>query len=640
MPAQTVKIENLAQYGFYPDAKPQNLPANAFSYTRNWRFPEGNYAEVTPGYSDAFFYRSKNDFGNADTRITFMHTWALPDKNALSYYDSIGKTMWFIENDPYTDGVLELKMSQSSHESGYFTVIASGTPAAGEVIRNSNTQFQLGFSDSDAAQEWITAGVAGATLRIVDSEVTFAKSIFTLPTRSGSVITFSSINNLPAMDSDDNLLFYIGTDFQHANNVEHAWQATEAFGVPIYNNGEEAPWEFVDETSPYIKRLTNWPTGAKAKTITSFNAFLFALGYENSSAAVGSRGSSRTIAISDVITVPGTLPAWDFDSDTSYAQIFDLSLYTEGSLLTAHEFNNTLYIFTTSDIIAMNYDGEGAFSATVLPTGGGAMSPRSVTPIPNGFFVIGNGRMYTFDGSSYTPVGEGHWTQTWFDFRNDDRLDEIQAVYDDRSRSVWIKTPVSTSSQEMWIYNLDTGSIAVLDDHQEIGYLLHSGTGLPNFNLTWDRFLSDLEWDNIPQNSWNAFPGSAEGSYQNRLVSCGNRKFFVHDQGADFNGRTINAVLRKDGAKGGVSSHESFTISRVIPWLEAESGTMTSVRVGGMTTADKPVTWTPYRTWTSGTSEKLDFRKSVKWGSIEFLSQTSGVQLSGFEIDVVPQNRR
>ena len=188
--------------------------------------------------------------------------------------------------------------------------------------------------------------------------------------------------------------------------------------------------------------------------------------------------------------------------------------------------------------------------------------------------------------------------------------------------------------------NLDTGSMSILDDHQEIGYMRWSAEGVPAVSTTWDSFQSDIDWNEIPQESWNDFPFLALGDFRNRILSCGGREVFVHDFGQTYNGRAIDAVLQKEYIKGSENSYASFQMNAIIPWVDGNQGEIFEARVGEANTVTNPVNWTPYRTYTVGTTRKRNFRLRADWGAVGFRSQTSGTRLSGFEIDVGSINRR
>ena len=77
MPVQTIQVPNLGQYGQLPDVAPSNLPLNAATYARNFRFHEGDFAEVSAGYSNALASRNRTELGDENTDITFLYTWIL-----------------------------------------------------------------------------------------------------------------------------------------------------------------------------------------------------------------------------------------------------------------------------------------------------------------------------------------------------------------------------------------------------------------------------------------------------------------------------------------------------------------------------------------------------------------------------------
>ena len=634
----TSVIQGLGQAGFQPDVAPTNLPTNAFTHARNWLFNEANYAEVTQGYTNALSSRNLTVLGDENTEATFLYTWLLSNQNALAYYDGGNNQMKYIENNP-TQDLVEYNMSVRDAWSKDLVYSSDTTLTNGQFHITANSVI---ISDVDSTAILAAGDTTFARIELFDNRQLIADvQLASIATAVGQRVTVAGLDGLPQYFSDgETYSIRISTPVVHDTLADHTWNATDAFGVPIFTNRFEAPWVFVDEPIPNIATLTHWPTGAIARNVVKFNAFLIAIGYENETAAAGSQGNRRTLAISDVITVPGSLPLWDFSNADSFSQLFDLSLYSDGDIVSAYEANNLLYVNTTTDVVTLSYIGNGEFQATKLPYGTGVITDDASVPVPNGFFNIGNGRMYTHDGSSYTPVGEGVWVDSWFTTVFEDRLDEVQLIYDTRNKSVWIKTPVSETQQEIWILNLDSGAMSVLDDHQEVKYMLMSAEGLPAINTTWDTFPGNAEWDTLQFDSWNDFPSLLLGEFRNRILSVGGREVFVHDYGTTYNGRAITAILQKEFFRTSDSTYDSFSIDRVILWADGQEGDQIDVRIGGSDSTHIQPTYTPYLPYRLGTTRKLDFRKRVKWGAFTIRTATGGIRLSGLEINTTPRARR
>ena len=208
---------------------------------------------------------------------------------------------------------------------------------------------------------------------------------------------------------------------------------------------------------------------------------------------------------------------------------------------------------------------------------------------------------------------------------------------------MWIKTPVGADEQEIWIYNLENNTLSVLDDHNDINFFFYSPEGIPTIPVTWDNFDEDLPRGMIFDfDTWNDFPDVAGGAqYTNRMLSVGGRKIFIHDQGETFNGRAINAVLRREDLTLSGDTYSSSQINRMILWVSATTpGSMISARVGGSNAVNGALSWTGSRTLAVDTGEKLDFRKTVRWGSVEFTSMTPRQRLSGYELETTPSKGR
>ena len=633
-----------------PDIAPSLLPQTGFSYARNWRFNEGGQARVTDGYTNAFDTRGNNGdpfvIGDSSTELTFLYTWELSGENAVAVFDASAERMLFIENNS-EGGLSTYNMSVDNDVTYHQEWVNSTTPAANLFNVDANGALRMTFTTEEADRisdnDEITVGKEITIVDLTNNQPT-TDTIVASVNRTGD--TFLVTFDEPLDDSrfvvDIDYFLRFSDIYYHDSLATFKWEGSDALGVPIFNNEVETPWQFARNTQiPKLVPMEHFPEGGMTTALSSFGAVIVAIGYRNPEAVFGFQGGNRTIAISNPITDAGELPEWDFENLNSQSQIIDLSLYTDGILVSAFESQGRLIVNSTTDVIAITDNGDGTYSATKLEIGGGVLTKRTSVAIPNGFFNIGNGQFYTHDTNSYQSVGHGLYSDSWFSTVDIERLDEVQVVYDPRLRSVWIKTPTSSSAQQIWIINLENNNtLSVLDDHQEVKYLEWSAEGTPAETVVWDNFPVD-EWDEIPQNSWNEFPVIELGEYRNRILGCGQREVYVHDFGPTYNGRPINAILEKSYFKLGANdSYGTFQFDRIVPWVSGETGSMIDIRVGGAGSVGNPIANTPFRTYTIGTTEKLDFRRQAKWGSLTFQCSTSGVELSGVEVKVNSANRR
>ena len=648
MTSQTLNIGNFGEAGYLPDVAPSLLPQNGFSFSRNWRFNKGGHAEVSAGYTNAFDTRGNDGdpfiLGDENSDLTFLYTWELSNENAVAVYDATSKRMLFIENDSAT-GLSEYNLSVEN-VTQYSLEYTDGTPTTDQFTVNSNNELVIEFADVAAKDLALLSIVDGYEMSIVDTSRKHPISdvlVVGTPVELSNSLTVTLALGLNASDyiAGDSYFLRFAEILTHADEAEYRWEGTNALGIPVFNNEVEEPWEFVDAEIPFIRPMTNFPTGGLCKSLTSFGAVLVAVGYTNVTADAAFQGSDRVLAFSNPITTAGTFPLWDFSNADSEASIVDLSLFTDGVLQSGFETNNQLIINSTTDVISVTDTGGGSYDGTKLEIGGGVLTKRSSVAIANGFFSIGNGQFYIHDTNTYQSIGHGLYSDSWFSSIDEGRLSEVQVIYDPRTRSVWIKTPTSEVAQEIWVINLENNyTLDVLDDHQEIKYLEWSAEGTPAESTTWDSIPVDT-WEEVQQNSWNEFPVVELGDYRNRILGCGGREVYVHDFGPTYNGRAIDALLEKSYFKLGASdSYSTFQFDRVVPWVEGNTDAMIDIRVGKSNSLGSPITNTAFKTYTIGTSEKLDFRTQAKWGSITFRCQTSGVELSGVEITVNSASRR
>ena len=666
MPGQTITLGNFGQTGYVPDTAPNLLPESGFTYARNWRFEESGYATVTQGYTDALqtreAYGETFQLGNTNAKLTFLYTWELVDTNAIVVYDANSERLLLIENGS-DGGLYEHNLSVQDDLVATAQYTSGTTPGEGEFTTNGEGRLIVNFPTTVSASYQTLLSTQGVEVAWVDNggnKPTRDLIVVSAVASAGDILTVTFETPLEPS------FFIDGTDYEirvarrlfHDSLSEFRWQGTDALGIPIFNNTLEPPWELVQGVGDIGSRtisnhfkvdtLSNWPGEAVCETLNSFGSSLMAVGYERPGGPVGFQGSPRTLAISNTFDA-GTLPTWNFEDLASDASIFDLSLVTDGHLLSGYESNNRFIINSTTDVVAVIVEGQDEngrlrYNGTKLEVGGGTLTARTSIPIPNGFFCIGNGTFYIHDTTSYTEIGHGLYSRSWFDTLDVARLEEVQVVYDSRTRNIWIKTPVGDTEQQIWILDVENNyTLSVLDDHQEINFLEWSAEGTPARSESWDTITSNM-WDTLEENSWNDFPVTELGEYRNRMLSCGNNKVFVHDFGQTFNGRTINAVLEKEYFKlAAQDSYSTFQIDRVIPWAQNSldfPNTILSIRVGTAGSTGETVTYTPYRNFTIGQTSKLDFRRLGRWAAVGFRCTTPGVQLSGIEMQVNSANKR
>ena len=89
-------IGNLTEFGYIPDATPSSLPANAFSYSRNYRYNQAGYVEVTRGYNDAYSDLLTSTSLGANAEATFFYSWPRVDNPGVVIYDSNDRLLKYV----------------------------------------------------------------------------------------------------------------------------------------------------------------------------------------------------------------------------------------------------------------------------------------------------------------------------------------------------------------------------------------------------------------------------------------------------------------------------------------------------------------------------------------------------------------
>ena len=440
-------------------------------------------------------------------------------------------------------------------------------------------------------------------------------------------------------------------------DVAYDWQVTENFGVPIFSNGRDNPLQFPTDGTTDLIVLPRYPASATPSFVTSFNSQLVA--------AI----NGNQVFFSDVVTIPGTAPSWSDPTDptatmytpadggsdvtidpaTTFSQVIDLSLFAEGNIVAMFELNEVLYVFTEQAIVGIRYEGNRVYQGTLIHGDLGALTMNAVAVVPNGFFLLApnqaafiNAGFADDTGNTKNLLGEGTWKEALFNHFDEEQIDQIQCVYDQRSSSVFIHQAGNTL---LWRFNLENQTMTVQDDHAEIRYLVRSRDGLPSDALEINEFPTEWTIDTIPVESFDDFPTLVRGQYSNRMISIGgddSPTVFVHDFGQQYNGRNITAVLQKNNIIGTSETlRGTTTLERVVPLVDSfVPDTELTIEVGKSSTSHIDPDFTQTRTINVDTKVKADFRNNTRYQSIRFTSSTPGLALHAYELDLTQTNRR
>ena len=482
------------------------------------------------------------------------------------------------------------------------------------------------------------------------------------------VIYVSDAGNIQLLSDNDNAISETNIDtVTSPTAVAYSWQATDSFSRPILNNGRDAPYAMIGDTE--MGHLPRWNSSDYCTHFTSFRGSFMV--------AVGLNGG-KTVRFSDVITVPGTYPTWgphipsDSDytgyaangsstetiviPDATFSTDIDLSLHTSGQLLSAIELNDVLYVFTTTNIVAIRYEGvqndSPVFNSTVIHSDNGAIASKAVCAIPGAFAVMGPGQFYTvaanysdYEGQSKTVIGDGVWIEEWQNTVNRDREDEIQLLFNAIEEEVWIKTPVGSSGNEVWRWNIKNNAVSRLTDHGDVRFMEYSKDGLPATPLTIDTLPASWTIDTIPFDNIDELPVFTRGIYPNRIISIGGSSstptLFIHDFGSTYNERTIEAYLRRDAMVLKQNARELVSINRVIPFTETERSNATlDVSVGKSKLPHGTPTFVAPKAFDVMNDTKVDFRVNSRYPAIQFHSTDAGLALHSYELDITMTDRR
>jgi hypothetical protein len=177
----------------------------------------------------------------------------------------------------------------------------------------------------------------------------------------------------------------------------NAWTSTVFGGIPILNNGVDAPqmWPLTGLCTD----LTNWPASTTCKVMRSFKNMLVALDVTKT----GTR-YPYMVKVSHPAD-PGAVPStWDITDSTKDALEYDISS-GYGYIIDGMELRNSFMIYKTDGVFRMDYTG-GAFIVSNQKVLGmsGAMNRNCITEIDGQHFVLTGFDVVVHDGNQATSV--------------------------------------------------------------------------------------------------------------------------------------------------------------------------------------------------------------------------------------------
>lgn len=429
-----------------------------------------------------------------------------------------------------------------------------------------------------------------------------------------------------------------GVDVDYTTGNTRDLNATVLAGIPIFNNGVNAPQYWGPPALVQkLRDLTNWPSGLITKRIIAFGPHLVGANFVDGGTAYPHliRWSS---SVSDVGTIPAT---WDYADPANDSGAYPLPDVNSGVMLEMLPLAGRLFLYKEQSTWAMRrIGGRAVFAFDSVFETTGILAPRCVVNVPNGTahvlatqddLVIHNGQ-----GDPKSVLDKKLRREI---FRNIDVTNYVNSF-----------SFVDAEFNEVWFCYPEAGNI-----HPNRAVILNTKTGAitesdVNFR---NAAVGDIEesadevWD-AGSGSWDS-DDSTWGTLQRRkVVLCdpANTQFLQQNTGLLRNGASYDATLQRVGLSilgrkrtgEWIVDHEvQKFVDRL--WPKVRGGPV-KIRIGFQDQVDGPVRWEAHREFDPSTMMFTDFRGTGRAVAIEFFTDEAvDWRVDGYKLSLRPVGR-
>jgi hypothetical protein len=413
-----------------------------------------------------------------------------------------------------------------------------------------------------------------------------------------------------------------------------SWNGTIIGGLPILNNGEDAPqyWSDLDPIQDLLP-IPNWPATGKIAVIRAFQNYLVGFNY-----TVGGANYPHLVKWSAGVDDPGTIPqSWDETDATLDAGEYDLPDVNSGVILEARLLGSKLFIYKERATWTMRYiGGRAVFAFDTYLENNGILAPRCVATTGDGKkHVVATQDDIIIHNGIADPVSIVHkrMRRAIFSAMDTDNFLTSFMYTDAENNEVVFCYPESgaTSPNRALVFNYRTGALTEMD-------------GVTYVNVASGSIESPSEelWSD-GDDTWDDDTGPWGFQQRNKLIACVASATKLHQLNADGvytrDGVTYSSTLQRTGLAiiGKKRTGEMLVNHEILKFIERiwpkVQGGPVQVRVGSQMTVNGPVTWGDYQDFDPEVQVTVDVTQSARAIAIEFFMAITGDwRLDGYRL--------
>ena len=385
------------------------------------------------------------------------------------------------------------------------------------------------------------------------------------------------------------------------------WTGTILNGIPVLNNGLDAPVFWDLQTSNRCTVLPGWPAGATCKVIRSFKYHLFALNIFDGAEQPNTLWWSESAA-------PGAIPQeW---TPTPENDAGDMTLAdTPSGIVDGLPLRDNFIVYKDYATYALAYvAGQFVYTQRKLFLTSGLQSANCVAEINGEHWAFTGTDLIRHDGQNYVSVVQNKIKRDLVDSIEPSKLKAVCVTARHRNQQLWVGIPTAGNEwiNKVFVVNILTGDVGIRMV-PDVAFLARGVVNPDSANISWESDNQPWDEDITFWDQQNYSP--TEDSI---LMAGGSQQKLWSADSDDLNaGQPVHAFVERLSLPTNDNILHAL-VTRVVPRLSGSPGDVVNISVGGQNFFDEPITWDTPKPFIIGSSVAVDVQVEGRLISVRF----------------------